>query len=349
MDAAVGLAVEPAGGGAPLVLEGRKEEVNLEDLVALDELLAGFLKVELDEKRAEELGQRVGELVRLLFDRVEDGGAEELFAAEAGGGSDVDAALEVGLLGQHDGGDEVAQEPRGVGLDGGEEAGEVGLLVSVVSAAEGGDGSLAHPSVHQLGAALGVVEVDEERPVEPPGALLETLGGGEVGHVGGGELRVDVLAHDLKLVERGVPGSVEGVGHQFAPHGRGFEVWVGGEDSEVVEEVGGGSVLAHAELESAEFVEHIDLFKGELQSQGRERCPSFLLGQKRFGGRSQGLTLCCCLRNCKFCCLSCFKAWKTSGTVMMSMTFCACPSSVLRASSILPSRSLQSVPEISNW
>lgn len=106
-----------------------------------------------------------------------------------------------------------------------------------------------------------MVEVDEERPVEPPSALLER----DEGPAGAGRpALVDVLAEAVELLERSVPRTLEDVGRELAPHGRQDELRVGRQDAEVVQVVRRAAVVADRVLELAELVEQLDLVVGDL-------------------------------------------------------------------------------------
>lgn len=200
-----------------------QEEVGPQHLLGAAQLALGVLKVKVDEQGAHELGQGVGVLVGLLA-------------------HDADNVLELLLLHARvagaaaagdDGGDQVAQCPRARGLDGvdvggGEEEVEEGVAGGVA------------------------VEEGEQGPVDEPCALLQ-LGEGVVE-----ELGVDVLLDLHQLLEGRVPAGGQDLGGELAPCGGRHLVVVGGEDTELVEEVGGPAVVAAAVLEVAEVVKGVN-------------------------------------------------------------------------------------------
>lgn len=106
-----------------------------------------------------------------------------------------------------------------------------------------------------------MVEVDEETPVEPPGALLQCE---ERSSGPGSTALVDVLAEERELLDGGVPGTLEDVRGELTPHGGEEEVRVGREDTEVVEVVGRAGVVSDRVLELSEAVQERDLVECDL-------------------------------------------------------------------------------------
>lgn len=230
-DLAVALADEVPGGVDEGVGRGAEEEVAAADLLGGAEGLAGRLEVVGDVEGADEGGDGVRVLVRLLADVAHH--VLELLLLEGR----VAGAAAAG----DDGRDQVPQDPGAAGLDGvdvggGEEHVEDGLA-----------GALE-------------VEEGEQAPVEQHGAVVELRA--RVVE----ELGVNVLADVLELLERRLPVGGEDLGRELAP-GRGVDlVVVGREDTELVEHVGGGTVLAAAELELAELIEGVYHFDCDLGS-----------------------------------------------------------------------------------
>jgi len=143
VDAAVRLEDVQARVFDELLVEGREEEVVGEDGLAFAEPLLGGLEVELDEEGVEELGDWVGVRVGFLLDDLEEVLEEH-------------ALLLVG----DDSDGEVAEDVRARRLD--------GVQVLVIE-----------EELQDQIATAGVVEKDEEAPVNKPSPLLqEDQGGG---------------------------------------------------------------------------------------------------------------------------------------------------------------------------
>lgn len=90
-------------------------------------------------------------------------------------------------------------------------------------------------------------------------AVVE-LGAGVVEQLG-----VDTLADVLDLLDGRLPVGGQDLGGELAPRRGGDLVVIGGQDSELVEHVGGGAVLAASELELAKVVEGVDHLHGDLE------------------------------------------------------------------------------------
>jgi hypothetical protein len=218
-----------------------EEEVVLQDLLRLAQLLLCLLKVKVDVQRLDEVGDGVIVLVAFLA-------------------NDADQVLELLLVLVRvaalipvcdDGGDEVAQDPRAVCLDGVDEGGRVEHLSE--------------------GLARGlVVEEREERPVDQPCAVLQLCEGVVE------EARVDELFKLVDLLDSRVPVYGQNFAGEFAPGGRALFVAVGGlsrqhflldsssqtyQHAEAVEQLSGMRVDATAVLELAKLVQlvhHLD-------------------------------------------------------------------------------------------
>lgn len=234
-DFAVALADEVAGGIHKGVGRGGEEEVGAADVLGGAEGLAGGLKVVGNVESVDELGDGVGVLVGLLADVADD--VLELLLLDARG------AVVAGGAGAaargDDGGDEVAQDPGAGRLD----------RVDVGRREEHVEDGLAGGVV---------VEEGEEGPVDEHGAVVEL--GARVAE----ELGVDALLDVLELVDGRVPVGREDLARKFAPRRGRDLVVVGRQHAELVEHVGGGAVLAAAELELAKVVEGVDHFRGDL-------------------------------------------------------------------------------------
>lgn len=252
MDLAVRLAYQVPG-----VLEERfhllsilvrvgQEKVVLDDLLGSErQALLRALKVKLELEPGDELRQRVLVLVRLALDGAHDllERVRSLLAGHSGGRGQS--------VGDDDGEDEVSEE--------------VGAGRS-----DGGEVRRREEEFEEGRESVGVVEVDEKRPVEEPASGLElsevaTLAGSACtcavwqsegkGRAGS---RVDQVPDLLNLLEGGVPRSVEDVGGKLSPVGGKVEVGVGGEDEEVVKVLRGSLVVSVGELVLSEVVERQD-------------------------------------------------------------------------------------------
>ena len=228
-DLAVALADEVSGGVNEGVGGRGKEEVASADLGGGRESLTGSLEVVGDVESVDELGDRVGVLVGLLAD-VSDDVLDLLL---------LDGAVASATTAGDNGSDQVSQDPGARGLDGvdvrgGEEHVQDGLA-----------GTLP-------------VEEREERPVEKHCSVVE-LGTGVVE-----ELGVDVFPHVLELINGGLPVGLEDLGGQLTPGGSRDLVVIGRQNSELVEHIGGGTVLSTSELELTKVVESVDHLHGNL-------------------------------------------------------------------------------------
>ena len=248
-----------------------QEEVVRDDALRSLQLALRSLKVELDVELLEEARDGVRVLALLELHDLDEL-ADRVAHARAGR-----CAARRGLLGlarEHGGDGEVAEDPGRSGLDGVE--------------VRGGEECL-----EEEGAARGVVEVDEERPVDEPCAGVQGCkglcgrrhggGGGGGGERGGGSACVDGVAEGIELFKGDLPLAGENVRSKFAPVGGGVEICVGGEDAEMVEVICGARVVAVGILELAKVVERSYLLEGELRGIG--------LGcGRRLGGRRKGRT-----------------------------------------------------------
>jgi hypothetical protein len=193
VDLAVALRDQMPRGIDESIRGAKQEKVVLENLLGLAKLLLGLLKVKVNVQGLDEVGDGVGVLVALLA-------------------HDADQVLELALVlvrvagavaAGDDGGGQVAQDPRAVGLDG----------VDV-------GGREEHVGQRLAGAV--VVEQREQRPVDQPGAVLQ--------------LRqrvveqacVDQLLDLVDLLDGGLPVDGEDLAGQLAPGGLALLVVVGG-------------------------------------------------------------------------------------------------------------------------
>ena len=159
-------------------------------------------------------------------------------------------------------------------------------------------------SFEKKGAALGVVEVHEERPVKEPCAGVELRERGVGGGGGSSELRhgrcarVNGFPKRVELFKRNVPFSSKDIASEFTPVCGDCKFRVGREDTEVVEVVGSAAIVSVRVLELAEVVECGDLLKRDLQNgqnehwtRGEENSRrSDLAGTASFGSCPDGET-----------------------------------------------------------
>lgn len=228
-DLAVALADEVSGGLDKGVGGRGEEEVASAHLGGLGEGLTGSLEIVGDVESADELGDRVGVLVGLLADIADD--VLDLLL--------LDGAIASTTSAGDNGGDQISQHPGAGGLDGVDErSGEEHVQ----------DG---------LPGALPVKE-GEEGPVEEHCSVVE-LSTGVVE-----ELGVDVFPHILDLLNSRLPVGLEDLRGELAPGGSRNLVVVGGQNSELVEHIGGGTVLSASELELTEVVKGVDHLHGDL-------------------------------------------------------------------------------------
>lgn len=116
------------------------------------------------------------------------------------------------------------------------------------------------------GVAGGVaVEEREEGPVDEPCAVLQ-LRKWVVEQLG-----VDALLHLLHLLEGRLPARCEDLRGQLTPCSCRDLVVICGKDTELVEQIGGGTIVAAAVLEVAEIVKRVDHFDGDLSRSGSAR------------------------------------------------------------------------------
>lgn len=171
MHTAVRLAVEPPRPLAELFDVLGQEEVVLHHALCLLQRRCRPFEVKVEEESTEEIDDGVGVLIPLLTDGSNERCSHLFPRLDASVGTDVDGTFEGGSARDYDRGDEVAEKPRAVGLQGREEAEDKGRLFAARADAAA-NGLLRHPGVDQLVPTLGVVEEDEERPVKPPRSLL---------------------------------------------------------------------------------------------------------------------------------------------------------------------------------
>jgi len=173
-------------------------------------------------------------------------------------------------VGDDDGEDEVSEEVRARCSKGGEVGG-------------------GEEEFEEEGESIGVVEVDEERPVKQPTPSLKlseisslsssggarrrwssSLGhGSSVDGESGSGTRVDEVLDLVDALEGLVPGSGEDVGGELSPVSGKVEVGIGGEDEEMVEVLGCTGVVSVGVLELSVVVESEDGLGSELG--GKER------------------------------------------------------------------------------
>lgn len=245
VDLAVALGDQMPRGIDKCIRSAKQEEVFLENLLGFTQLLLGLLEIKVDVQRLDEVGDRVGVLVALLA-------------------HDADEVLELALVlvrvagavaAGDDGGAQVAQNPRAVGLDG----------VDVGGGEE---------HVGQRLAGTVVVEQGEQRPVDQPGAVLQ-LRQGVVE-----QACVDQLLDLVDLLDGGLPVDRQDLAGQLAPGGLALLVVVGGlpwlaqqehvlvagathQDAEAVQQFSRVRVGAAAVLELAELVQAVHVVEGD--------------------------------------------------------------------------------------
>lgn len=200
-----------------------EEEVLLEHLLAVSELVLGILKRVVNVQRLDEPCEGVLVLVLLLSDD-----SDEVLESLLEDGSGVRVAT-----GNH-GDNQVSQNPGAGSLDGGDVGGR-------------------EEEVAQSVLALGVVlEEGEQRPVDDPHSLMQLA-------LGVQRSRVDRVPQLSKLLEHGIPLGGQNLAGESAPGSRGHELRVGGQGSEVVQNVGSSLVSAGVVLELAKLVQQVDL------------------------------------------------------------------------------------------
>lgn len=228
-DLAVALADEVSGGVDKSIGRRGKEEVASANLGGHGQSLTGSLEVVGDVKSVDELGDGVGVLVSLLTD-VSDDVLDLLL---------LDGAVASATTAGDNGSNQVSQDPGARGLDG----------VDVGSGEE-----------HVQDGFPGTLPVEEREkgPVEKHCSVVE-LSTGVVE-----KLRVDVFPHVLELIDSRLPVGLEDLGGQLTPGSSRDLVVIGGQNSELVEHIGSGTVLAASELELTKVVESVDHFHGNL-------------------------------------------------------------------------------------
>jgi hypothetical protein len=228
-DLAVALTNEVSGSIDKGIGGRRKEEVASADLGGHGEGLTGSLEVVGDVEGVDELCDRVGILISLLSDITDD--VLDLLL--------LDGAVASTATAGDNGGDQISQDPGARGLDG----------VDVRSGEE---------HVQDRFPSTLPVEEGEKRPVEQHRSVVE-LGTGVVE-----ELGVNVFPNVLELVDSRLPVGLEDLGSKLAPGGSRDLVVIGGQDSELVEHIGSGTVLSASELKLTEVEEGVDHFHGDL-------------------------------------------------------------------------------------
>jgi hypothetical protein len=222
----------------------RKEEVVLKDSNTLVEGLGSSSKVELSKKVVDEFSEGIRVVALLGSDHT-----NEL--------TQVLSALQEELLvgerlasGDDSGDSEVAEEVGGIELDDVEHLLVVlGVIVVGVEVVE---------AIKEEAASTGVVEGEEEHPVEEPRALLDLLGGGDLGAL------VDRLTEKASILEDSVPVlTIDEAGGELAPESHEAVLVVVGE--EAVDAESDIRITVHADVEhkTAIFVKSLDVVKSD--------------------------------------------------------------------------------------
>ena len=188
-----------------------------------------LLEVKVDEERFDKVGDGIAILVLLLSHHPHQ--ILDLLLVVA-----VRVALVLGagsVAVGDDGSSQVSQDPRTRGLDG------VDVWRREEELGEDFSGGL-------------VVEEGEQTPVDEPCAVLQ-LGERVVE-----ESRVDALLDFGDLLHRAFPVGGQDVARELAPCGGVDAIIVGGQDTVLVEKLGGGRVVSARVLELAEVVELLD-------------------------------------------------------------------------------------------
>lgn len=276
-DLAVALTDEVSGSIDKGIGGGSKEEVAAADLSGHGEGLTGSLKVVGDVEGVDKLCDRVGVLISFLSD-ITDNVLDLLL---------LDGAVASTATTGDNGGDQVSQDPGARGLDG----------VDVRCGKE---------HIQDRFPSTLPVEEGEERPVEQHRSVVE-LGTGVVE-----ELGINVFPNVLEFIDSRLPVGLEDLGGKLAPGGSRDLIVVGGQDSELVEHIGSGTVLAASELKLTKVVKSIDHFHGDLV---KSLLDIFDLGEWR---ALRLLTPCWFLRNSKLATLSLRSPLTTSSWVRRS-------------------------------
>lgn len=229
VDLAVALGDQVTGSLNEGIGSRNEEEVAPQHILGLTQLLLGLLKVEVNVQRLNEVGDGVGVFVALLAND-----ADQVLQLLL-----VDVAVLVGTVAVgDDGGGEVAQDPGAAGLDG----------VDVGGGEE---------KVGQDIASRVVVEEGEQRPVDQPGAVLE-LTQRVVEETG-----LDRVLDLLDLLHSTIPAGGQNFRGELTPCGGSNLVVVGGEDTELVQQLSGIAVATAAVLEATIVEKAVDHVGGD--------------------------------------------------------------------------------------
>ena len=229
VDFAVRLGDEVTGSLDEGVRCRNKEEVGTEHLLSLDQLLLGLLEVEIDVKSLNEVGNWVAVLVVLLLDDTDD--VLELLLV-------LPSVACAGAVGDDCSG-QVSEDPWAGRLDGVDEWRREEQVADGV-------------------ARWLVIEEWEKCPVNQPSTVSELC------EWVGVELRVDLLLNLLDLLHSGLPVGGEDIRSELSPGGSGDLLVVGGENTELVKQLRGGSVVTAAILEVSEIVKSVNHLWGDL-------------------------------------------------------------------------------------
>mmetsp|Transcript_3668 Transcript_3668/g.5568 ORF Transcript_3668/g.5568 Transcript_3668/m.5568 type:complete len:395 (+) Transcript_3668:347-1531(+) len=265
VNTAISLKDMHAGIFQKLLTERVQEIIVLKQGLTLSQFLLSGFKVKLNEKSIHKLGDGVRVGVALLLD-------------------DLQQILHCGSLSLADdhGGGKVSEDVGAGGLDDGKVA-------------------LVEKQFQQGISSIGMVEEDEETPMNQPGALLAS-------HNGRSCFVIDQTLKDFEIRKSVFPLSHQNFGGKFPPEGVEGFVLIGGEVAEVTQKVSSGSIRTTAELKTSEFIETFQLILGNpivsgegwhikslLTNHRLSNCLRLVLGGDNQLEEGPGLLL--CLRN----------------------------------------------------